>query len=197
MFSAAILAGGLARRLGGGDKSALTVGADSILARQLAVLREITPHIFIVGGTASRGQAPGVPVVADRIPGGGSLGGLYTALLEAPTEQVLVIACDMPFLTAAFLRRLVALGADADTVLDAAVPQDARGLHPLCASYARRVAPRLQARIEAGRLRIIDALAELDVRHIGPDELEPFDRDGRLLLNINTPEDYARARSMK
>ena len=39
--------------------------------------------------------------------GAGALGGLYTALVEAPTEQVLVIGCDMPFLTAPFLQFLV------------------------------------------------------------------------------------------
>jgi len=55
-----------------------------------------------------------VPVIADRIAGAGSLGGLYTALLEAPTEQVLLITCDMPFLTRPLLARLLALGADVD-----------------------------------------------------------------------------------
>ncbi len=87
--------------------------------------------------------------------------------MEAPTEQVLVIACDMPNLTAPFLSRLAALGVDAD----AAVPCDARGRHPLCASYSRRVAGHLKARIDSGNLRVIEALADLDVRELGPDEL--------------------------
>ena len=160
------------------------------------MLRELTPHILIVGGSAPRVQAGGVRVVADRLPGAGALGGLYSALLEAPTEQVLVIACDMPFVTAPFLARLAALGVDGDAVVDATVPLDARGLHPLCASYARGVAGRLQARLESGRLRVVEALSDLQVRHMGPDELTPFDPDGRLLLNINTPDDYVRARSL-
>ncbi len=157
------------------------------------MLRTITPHILIVGGDPSHGQAAGVPIVADRVAGAGALGGLYTALVEAPTEQVLVIACDMPFLTAPFLSHLAALGAKADVV----VPSDADGLHPLCASYARRVAGRLRARIEAGALRIIDALDDLEVRHLGADELAPFNQDGRLLLNVNTPEDYQRALTLE
>jgi molybdenum cofactor guanylyltransferase len=106
-----------------------------------------------------------------------------------------VIACDLPFLTAPFLTHLAALGAESG-VCDAVVPRDARGLHPLCASYARRIAGRLEARLEVGELRIIDALADLNVRHMDSDELVPFDPDGRLLLNVNTPEDYARARSL-
>ena len=129
-------------------------------------------------------------VVADRIPGAGALGGLYTALMEAPTEQVLVIACDMPFLNAPFLTYLAERGRD----VDAAVPCDKRGAHPLCASYAQRIADHIHRRITAGHLRVGDALMDLDVRRVGPDELAPFDPDGRLLCNVNTPEDYDRAR---
>ena len=199
MWTAAILAGGQARRLGGRDKGALRVGADSILERQLAVLRTLTPHILIVkpGGagqilaTASAGRAQtDVHVVEDRIAGAGALGGLYTALIEAPTEQVLVIACDMPFISAPFLTALAGFGAG----VDAAVPRDGHGPHPLCASYQRRIAAHLKTRIAAGALRITDALLDLEVRDIGPDELSPFDPDGRLLLNVNTPADYERAR---
>jgi molybdopterin-guanine dinucleotide biosynthesis protein A len=191
IFTAAILAGGQARRLGGVDKGALTVGTRSILERQLSLLRRLTPHILVVTSDRSRAPAAGVSVVTDRIAGAGSLGGLYTALMEAPTEQVLVIACDMPFLTAPFLTRLVACGAD----VEVALPRDARGRHPLCASYARRIAGRLEARIERGDLRVGDAIRDLQIRELGPDELAPFDRDGLLLLNVNTPEDYATART--
>ena len=189
MWTAAILAGGQARRLGGIDKSALLVRGTSILDRQLAVLRSLTPHILIVASDEHRYRDAGVPVVRDRIRGAGSLGGLYTALVEAPTDQVMVMACDMPFLTAPFLTRLATLGLGAD----AAIPRDARGLHPVCAAWSQRAAPHLRARIDQGRLRIVDALEGLDVREMDPRELACFDPDGRLLLNVNTPDDYARA----
>jgi len=191
VFSAAILAGGQARRLGGVEKSALAVGTSSILDRQLSLLRSLTPHILIVASDGSRAPAVDVPVVLDRIPGAGSLGGLYTALMDAPTEQVLVIACDMPFLTAPFLMRLAARGVD----VDVAVPRSAAGRHPLCASYARGVAGHVKARIDRGDLRVREALDGLDVRELGPDELAAFDPDGLLLLNVNTPDDYAKART--
>ncbi len=190
-WTAAILAGGQARRLGGIDKSALLIGTSSILARQLSLLHGLTPHILIVASDRSRVQAGDIRVVADRIAGAGALGGLYTALMEAPTEQVLVIGCDMPFLNAPFLTYLMERGGDAD----AAVPRDEHGRHPLCASYARRIAGHLHDRISAGDLRVGEALVDLAVQELGPDELAPFNRDGRLLLNVNTPDDYARARS--
>jgi len=133
-FTAAILAGGRARRLGGIDKSALVIGSASILDRQLSLLRALTPHILIVTSDGSRVERAGlqdVDVVIDRVAGAGALGGIYTALMDAPTEQVIVMGCDMPFLTAPFLAFPAAQGAD----VDVAVPADERGRHPLCASY--------------------------------------------------------------
>jgi molybdopterin-guanine dinucleotide biosynthesis protein A len=188
MWTAAILAGGQARRLDGRDKSALQVGAVSILERQLGVLRALTPNILVVGPRSSD-LGPGVRIVLDRVPGAGALGGLYTALMDAPTEQVLIIACDMPFVTAPFLTALARLGADADAV----IPRDDRGRHPLCASYQRRIADHVKRQLDKGVLRIADALADLQVRDMGPDDLAPFDRDGRLLTNVNTHDDYDRA----
>lgn len=199
MWTAAILAGGQARRLGGLDKSALAVGDPaaaprSILDRQLAVLRDLTPHILIVtredAPAARQAGGAGVVTIRDRVDAG-ALGGLYTALVEAPTEQILVIACDMPFVTAPFLARLATLGASRE--FDAVVPRDAHGRHPLCAAYQRRTAAAIRARIDAGQLRVLDALATMAVREIGPDELAAYDPDGRLLLNVNTPEDHATA----
>ena len=163
----------------------------------MSLLRALTPHILIVTSDGSRverrdpGHAQHIDVAIDRVAGAGALGGIYTALMDAPTEQVIVIGCDMPFLTTPFLAFLAARGAD----VDVAVPADERGRHPLCASYLRRTAPHLRSCIDAGQLRVGDALAALAVRELGADELAPFNSDGRLLVNVNTPDDYARAQS--
>lgn len=192
MWTAAILAGGQARRLGGLDKSALAVGAQSVLQRQLAVLRDLTPHILIVGRDTPPVRETGVRAVVDRVERSGALGGIYTAVTEAPTEIVLILACDMPFITAPFVTALVG-HAESEPAADAIIPTDSHGRHPLCAVYRRRVAPLLYSRLSTGALRVMDALQELQVREVGPDELQQWDTDGRLLLNINTPDDYARA----
>ena len=161
----------------------------------MSLLRPLTPHILIVTNDRSRvdrpDAGPNATVAIDRVAGAGALGGIYTALMEAPTEQVLVIGCDMPFLTTPFLAYLAEQGAD----VDAAMPADDRGRHPLCASYLRRTAGHLRARIDAGQLRVGEALAGLMVRELGAGELAPFNPDGRLLVNVNTPDDYARARA--
>lgn len=187
-FSAAILAGGRARRLGGVDKSAIRIDGQSLLERQLAVLRALTADIFVVGHAPGAAPLPVPRRVNDRHPGTGALGGLYTALVEAPTERVLVIACDMPFLTADFLQHLATQGA-APGAAEAIVPRDRHGHHPLCASYNRGVAGRLLARLNRGEFRLRDALADLTVEEVGPDTLSAFDHDARLLTNLNAPDD--------
>ena len=114
MTSAAILAGGQARRFGGRDKSRLVVEGRPIIVRQLEVLQRVAHDIFIVGPRADRFADLGLPVYADLIPGHGALGGLYTALEVARNDAVLVVACDLPFLDAGLLARLVERSAGHD-----------------------------------------------------------------------------------
>lgn len=187
--TAAILIGGRARRLGGVDKSRITIAGRTIFERQVDVLRGLVDHIVIVGGDDHPGRPDGIEAVADRWPGGGSLGGIATALSVAQ-GPVLVLACDMPFVTGAFLSRVrEALTPD----VDAAIPKTADGWHPLCAAYARACLEPMRRRVEEGRLKVVDALDGLRVREIGVAEVAAFDPDGRLLTNVNTPDDLARA----
>lgn len=160
-----------------------------ILERQVSVLREITSTILLVTANPDHAEVPGLRVAPDLIPDAGPLGGIYTAILAASPGCALVVACDMPFLTAALLSRLVAECAGVDAV----VPRTADGYHPLCAVYAPSAAARIHRRIQNGQLKVIDALADLRVREIGPEELAPYDPDGTVFININTPDDYQRA----
>jgi molybdopterin-guanine dinucleotide biosynthesis protein A len=186
--SAAILCGGLGRRMGGADKSQLVVAGRSFIDLQLAVLRPLTSDVMLVDRDDQRAVADGVRLVTDRVRESGALGGLFTALDAAEHDRVIVLACDMPFVTTEFLEYLIERA-----TADAVVPVDARGRHPICGVFHRRIAPALKLLIASGRLRVEAALATLDVREIGADDLRPFDTDGRLLLNVNTPYDYRRA----
>ena len=186
MLSAAILTGGRARRFHGRDKASLPVGGVSILERALGVLRELTPQVLLVGGIQPTYPLPDVRFAPDLIPRTGALGGLYTALTVAPTDRVVVVACDMPFLTVPFLKWIATMQPDTD----ARVPRDAHGLHPLCACYRREAAEHFRARIEAGSLGVIDALSGVRVQEVSLDKDGGFDPDSRLLYNVNTPGDY-------
>ena len=189
-MDAAILAGGRARRLGGQDKRALRIGPTTILERQLAALDGLVDRVIVVGGDPVAGSSPRPAVVPDWLPNAGALGGLYTALCEAAGSHVLVLACDLPFVTTALLARLISL---ADSECDAVVPRSTDGLQPLCAVYARDLADEVRGRIESGRLKIQDLLGAIRVREFGPAEVAAFDADGRLFFNVNTPNDLAEA----
>ena len=189
--TAAILAGGRASRFDGTDKSALVIGGSRIIDRELAALSPVASEILIISNDAARYSGLGIPVVGDRVAGAGPLGGIYTALVSARHPWVLIVACDMPFVSTMLFETLVgAIDDDADAV----VPRSARGLEPLCAMYAQRAAPILKRRLEAHEWRVGEMIAELRVREIAGAALAGLEDDGRLFENVNTPHDYARAR---
>jgi molybdopterin-guanine dinucleotide biosynthesis protein A len=193
-MSAAILAGGRATRFGGADKASLVIGGRRILDRQLAALRSVATDIRIIANEPARYTASGVPVCPDAVAGVGPLGGVYTALLAARHDAVLVLACDLPFVTAAFLERLIAESLAEDGV-DAVVPRGRRGLEALCALYRKRCAAIARRQIDAGELRMTALLGALRVRELERDGSLAAEDEGTLFENVNTPHDYARARS--
>lgn len=191
MPSAAILAGGRARRFGGRDKCGLVIGGRSILERQLAALRPLTHDILIVGRPSppQSGAAisDAIRTVPDQRVDRGPLGGLSTALAEAREAPLILVACDMPFVTTDLFAHLVALASG----VDAAVPRTARGVHPLCAAYAPGCRDIVEQQIAGGRLAMHDLLARLRVRTLDEGDLRRYGDPHHLLANVNTPEEYA------
>ncbi len=191
-IAAAILAGGQASRLGGRAKALLPLGGARIIDYQIAALRGAvgTGEVFIVSNDAAVYAPLGLRVAADRVSGAGALGGLLSAVGESPAGRTIVLACDLPFVTAAFVGFL----AEACRGWDVALPKTDDGYHPLCACWSRESLPELERRAAAGHRRIIDALSALRVREIGPGEVARFERSaGTLLFNVNTPHEYERA----
>ena len=193
MWTGAILAGGRARRLGGLNKATLILhpGSASVLDRQLARLRRVVDRTIIIANDAEPFSGAGVPVIPDLVPDGGALGALYTAVHAAGTERILVIACDMPFVSERLLAHLVSVGSS----VDIAIPRTARGYEPLCATYSRRSATELRRLIDERRFRLSDVarIPGLNVHEVGRDELNAFGPEEVLFFNLNTPDDHTRA----
>jgi molybdopterin-guanine dinucleotide biosynthesis protein A len=148
---------------------------------------------MIVGGAPAAGAIraatrAGVDVraVPDRVPDSGPLGGLDAALAGARDEAVVLLACDMPFVTAALLAYLVGLAGEAEAV----VPRTERGYHPLCAVYTRACQPAVARCLAARRLTMVGLLAEVRVRIVTEHELDRLGGHRRLLANVNAPEDH-------
>ena len=192
MLTAAILAGGRASRFGGLDKSALVVEGRTILDRQVDQLSQIAGEILLVGGPMQPGLSEppaGVTPIADLMPGCGPLGGLHAALTAARGAVVIVVACDMPYVSAPFLSYLAALAGEPGG-FTAVVPHTERGYHPLCAAYTRAAIEPIERRLAAGRLTMTDLLADMRLRVVAADEIARFGDPHRLLANVNTPAEH-------
>jgi len=185
MPSAAILAGGQARRYGGRDKSGLLIGGVSIFDRQVKQLSQITDDILVVVAQPGRGKR-GARLVCDRVANAGPLGGLDAALEFARDDEVVVVACDMPFVTAPLIRYLISVAPG----FDAVVPRTGAGIHPLCAVYMRTCKPSIGRRLAVRQLSMTSLLDDLRVRVVTDEELQAFGRPADLLANVNSPVEF-------
>ena len=188
-----LLAGGKSRRMGA-DKRFLTVGEQTLLERSCNILSRIFERVCIVIAQDSQPLETPVPVLRDLIPSCGSLGGMYTGLHQAATPYVFLSACDMPFIHADLIRYMVDAKAEVDIVLGYwnGRPQ------PTHAVYSRNCLSVVEALVRSGDLKLQKLLATpaLRVRLITEDEIRKIDPDGRSFLNVNTPSDLERARSL-
>lgn len=100
-----ILAGGKSTRMGA-DKAFVTLDGRTLLARALELARSLTPDVRIVGDPAK--FAAFAPVVEDIFRECGPLGGIHAALRASQTELNLILAVDVPFVSAALLQYLIA-----------------------------------------------------------------------------------------
>ena len=126
----------------------------------------------------------GARLVPDALPGAASLGGIYSAIAAARHDRVVVVGCDMPFLSTRLLGHLVGLSGGFDVV----APRIDGYPEPLHAVYSRACLPGIRSRVEAGRLKIIGFYADVRVRFVDEPELRQLDPDLRSFRNVNTPE---------
>ena len=193
MFSAAILIGGKATRFEGRDKSALIIDGLTILSRQLAALNGVAPDgnidVMLVGARPAGEVPASVRVVPDLVPGCGPLSGLHAALSSARCEATIMLACDMPFVSAPLLRHLLSLAGGADGP-DIVVPRTNRGYHPLCAVYSRACLEPAARRLARGDFTLSSLFDDMRVRVVTADALEAFGDPDRLLANVNTSIEY-------
>lgn len=188
----AVLAGGGATRFEGRPKGLARVGGARILDRLVDVFGEAlgAAPLLVANAPDAPTWRPDLRVVADVRPGMGSLGGIYTAVVEAPAP-VVCVAWDMPFVTPELLRAL----ADGLAEWDAFLPESdgRRGVEPLCAAYGPACAAAIAASLEAGDLRAIGFHRAVRVGRLPLEAVRRLGDPARLFFNINTADDLARA----
>ena len=189
-----LLAGGLARRLGGGDKPMRTIGGRTILERVIARLKPQCHELILnANGDPARFAAFGLPVIADDVPDfPGPLAGILAALDWAAAnrpevEWVLSAAADCPFLPHDLVARLH----EARTRENAQLAVAASGgqSHPVIGLWRVDLRHELRHALVVEDLRKIDrwtARYRLATVNWPTEPLDPF-------FNANTAEDIAEA----
>lgn len=189
-----ILVGGRSSRMGT-DKSRLEFGGQTSVERIAAELRSITSRISLVGPSPT-GCDPDLKIVPDTHEQWGALGGIHAALGACAAEWALIVACDLPFITRDLCSRLLTLGQEGSP--DAVVPIQPDGRpQPLCALY-RREPCLLEAEklIAEGEHTPRALLANVKTRWVRPDELIDLPGAENFFFNVNTPQDYERAKQI-
>ncbi|MBT2367311.1 molybdenum cofactor guanylyltransferase [Streptomyces sp. ISL-10] len=177
-YDAVVLAGGAAKRLGGADKPAVSVGGRALLDRVLGVCRD-AGRTVVVGGR--RPTARPVVWAREEPPGGGPLAALDAGVRQCEASAVLVLSADLPFLGRTTVRRLIS--ALYEGVSEAVLLTDADGRdQPLVAVYRTEPLRRELALLatEHGTLSGLPLrllAQELDLARIGADPLASFDCD--------------------
>jgi molybdopterin-guanine dinucleotide biosynthesis protein A len=187
-----IQAGGRSTRMGGEPKALMDVGGARIVDRVVRALREVSDDLLLVTNTPDLYGSLGLPMVPDVFPDSGSLGGIYSGLAAASGEAALTVACDMPFLSPDVMRLVTARAGEADVV----APLVGGQWETLHACYGKACLGPIEQRLRAGRLKITGFFPDVRVLAVPEDEVARWGRPDVVFMNVNTPDDLARARAL-
>jgi molybdopterin-guanine dinucleotide biosynthesis protein A len=189
-----VLAGGLARRMGGGDKARIRVGGVTILERVLACLKPQCARVIInANGDPARYAGTGLTVVPDDVPDfAGPLAGILAGLDWAATNtpeiaDIVSVPGDCPFLPNELVARLEAARAQAGVPL--ACARSGGWRHPVVALWPIRLRHDLRRALveeDLHKIEVFTARHGVAIAEWPSEPVDPF-------FNVNTPEDAAAA----
>lgn len=191
MLSGVILAGGRNRRMEGQNKALLSFHGETILERQLRVMRSVCHEVLIVTHEPEvykpwRNQARIVREVAPQI---GPLGGLVHGLAASEGERVWVLACDIPFPSAQGAVRMSEL-MEAEK-WEAVIPWIAGRHQMLHGVYERSCLPSVETHIrEVQKHRMIDLLDRLKWCKVDEAIWQSWGIKPLFAMDVDTPEQY-------
>ncbi|MBX3298426.1 MAG: molybdenum cofactor guanylyltransferase [Acidobacteria bacterium] len=196
MIDGFVLAGGLSRRMGQ-NKAALLLGGRTLVDRAADTLGSISDKVYVVGNIT--GETTSLPLIQDhptKSNSRGSIVGLYTALVNAKTDWVAVLACDLPFITGELMTRMADILRHDFTphviAVDAIFAEQPDGrIQPLCGLYRRNSClPSIKNMLSDSDWRLQRLREQLKSRVLGLAEIEDIPGSESLFFNLNTPEEY-------
>lgn len=184
-FDAVILAAGKSSRMGR-DKAFVEVDGSNLLARQIALVRDVGAGEVLISGRQSVDySAFGCRVLVDHFPDAGPLAGIERALDASASPLVLVLAVDMPAMNFPMLRRLLA----SCTAVRGVIPRTKDGIEPLAAIYPKAAWDKLKLELQQGRAPGVRWLAQECVAAGLAQLVDVSAADAECFASANSPEE--------
>lgn len=195
--SAFILCGGTSSRMGQ-PKGLLKVGAQPLIVRIADLVQPLVSTVAVVGSSKSYAdldlhliEDANLGISQEESRTMGPLRGIASALISTRTDWNLILACDLPYLSADWLDWLLARATASSRQI--VMPRTAGGLEPLAAVYRRECCEAIIAALRRGVHKVTDALEPFRIEIVTASDWEHIGAAGRVLYNMNTPEDYHQA----
>ena len=180
-----ILAGGKSSRMGT-DKGLLHFHGKPIVQ---TIIDQILPTVnktVIVSNNAEY-EKFGLEVFADLITDVGPAGGIHAAMTHTDSEQILVVSCDMPYITTDAIQYMIEQASQSQITL----PLNREKIEPLFGVYSKKCLPLWQQLIEQGMIKLQEMVTHFELLKINIETNELF--NDLLFLNINDKNDLQRA----
>ena len=182
----------------GRDKGLLDFGGVPLILQTARLLEPLVAEVTVVG-SPGKYEKLGLREIADDAQarrgrgrlGSGPLAGIATALAATRSSWNLIVACDLPYLSAEWLEWLLSRALRSRG--EAVVPRTERGIEPLASVYRRECGGPIAAALARGVRKVSDAIEELDADFVYPREWRGRDPSGLVLRNMNAPGDYEEA----
>ena len=184
-----VLVGGKSSRMGT-NKALLSLNGRTLVERTRQIVEHVCDKVFLLGPRDIYGSFG--PCYEDIYPDCGPLGGIHVALVNSPTPYSLVISVDTPFVTAEFLHYMVGRALESSAMVTA--PRIGGVVQPLCAVFARNFLPIAEAALKSGKYKVEPLFPRDQMLVLTEDEVQRFALPAQMFENLNTPEDYERAR---
>jgi molybdopterin-guanine dinucleotide biosynthesis protein A len=152
----------------------------------------VAAEVNIISSDEAEYRFLNLPVIPDRIPGKGVLGGIHTALLVSNYPFIAPVGCDLPFLSATLLQ--AELNLIMECRADVVIPESQNGLEPLHTVYRQSTClPLVERSLLDGDNRIVNWFSNAVIRILSLAEITQVDPDPRIFLNLNRPEEFTQA----
>jgi len=190
-FSAAVLAGGDSKRMGT-NKAFLKLDGKDLIEIVYEKIAALFKEVIIV--TDRPGEFRHLPAIltTDFIREGdkNALRGIQAGLTVASFPACFVVACDMPFLSLPLIHYMSSFTEDFDVV----VPRVGTYYEPLFAFYNKNALGTINSHLAGKKFKIFDLFSVLKVKEISEQRIRTFDPKMLSFFNINTREDFDKAR---